>query len=134
MDFVRRLGADWAVDGQREDVADTIHQVAREGVPAVLALAGGDALERCLDAVKSGGRVAYPNGIEPEPKRRAGIRIIPYDATPGVDEFARLNQAVEAAKLRVPIAAEYALGDAARAHERLSKGHVLGKIVLQVRT
>jgi Zinc-binding dehydrogenase len=38
--------------------------------------------------------------------------------------------AVEGAKLEIPIAAEYALADAAKAHERLASGHVLGKIVL----
>jgi hypothetical protein len=33
----------------------------------------------------------------------------------------------------VPIAAAYALAEAARAHERLSQGHMLGKIVLRIR-
>ena len=32
----------------------------------------------------------------------------------------------------VPIAAEFPLDQAARAHERLAAGHVLGKIVLRV--
>jgi NADPH2:quinone reductase len=44
----------------------------------------------------------------------------------------RLNKAVEAAKLQVPIAAEYPLADAAEAHKRLAAGHLLGKIVLRV--
>ena len=48
----------------------------------------------------------------------------------GPAEYARLNAAILAAKLQVPIAAEFALADAARAHERLESGHVLGKIVL----
>jgi NADPH:quinone reductase-like Zn-dependent oxidoreductase len=51
----------------------------------------------------------------------------------GVREFERLSHAVEAAKLEVPIAAAYPLADAARAHERLAAGHVLGKIVLRIR-
>jgi NADPH:quinone reductase len=45
----------------------------------------------------------------------------------------RLGRAVEAAKLEVPIAAAYPLADATRAHERLAAGHVLGKVVLQIR-
>jgi NADPH:quinone reductase-like Zn-dependent oxidoreductase len=32
--------------------------------------------------------------------------------------------------LRVPVAAEYSLADAADAHRRLEAGHLLGKIVL----
>jgi len=48
-------------------------------------------------------------------------------------ELARLNKRVETRKFEVPIAAEYSLEDANKAHETLEKGHVLGKIVLRVR-
>ena len=131
--FVRRLGADVAVDGERQNIVEAAHYFAPDGVNAVLALAGGEALERCLDAVRSGGRLAYPNGIEPEPKKRRGLRITPYDAVAGVEQFKALNFAVEAAKLEVPIAAAYSLAEAAKAHERLAAGHVLGKVVLRIR-
>jgi NADPH:quinone reductase-like Zn-dependent oxidoreductase len=130
--LVRRLGAAAAVDGKHEDVALAAHRFAPDGIDAILATVGGDPLERLLDLLRSGGRLAYPNGAEPEPKRRSGAKIVPYDAIPGVREFAQLNRAVEAAKLKIPIAAEYPLADAARAHERLAAGHVLGKIVLRI--
>src|SRR5437868_8296485 len=130
--LVRRLGADAAVDGRREDIVAAARAFAPDGVDAVLGLAGGEALDQCVDALKSGGRLAHPNGVEPAPKRRPGIRIIPYDAVSGVEEFKHLNMAVEAAKIEVPIAATFDLGNAAQAHERLEAGHVLGKIVLRV--
>ncbi len=98
----------------------------------MLGLAGGKALDRCVDTIRSGGRLAYPNGVEPEPKLRAGIHVVPYDAVAGVREFEHLNRAIEAAKLQVPIAAIFALGEAAKAHRRLAQGHVLGKIVLRI--
>lgn len=131
--FVRRLGADVAVDGKREDIAEEARSFAPDGVHAVLALVGGDAIERCLDAVRSGGRLTYPNGIEPEPKKRRGLHVTSYDAVAGVREFEALNLAVEQAKLEVPIAAVYTLAEARKAHERLAAGHVLGKIVLRIR-
>jgi NADPH:quinone reductase-like Zn-dependent oxidoreductase len=56
-----------------------------------------------------------------------------YSYIAGHDEFERLNKAVAAAKLQVPIAAEYPLADAAQAHKRLAAGHLLGKIVIRVR-
>jgi NADPH:quinone reductase-like Zn-dependent oxidoreductase len=129
--LVRQLGADAAVDGHHGDIASAARSFAPDGVHAVLGLAGGDGLERCLDALRSGGRLAYPNGIEPEPRKRHGIHIVPYDAVAGVREFTALGLAVETAKLQVAIAAHFSLGDAARAHQRLAKGHVLGKIVLR---
>jgi NADPH2:quinone reductase len=132
--FVRRLGADAAGDGEREDLADAVRRFAPAGVDAVLALVGGDGLERCLDAVRSGGRVAYPTGVEPEPKQRAELEIIPYDGIVEARALARLTRAVNQAKLNVPITAAYRLAEAARAHERLAEGPIHGKIVLRIET
>jgi len=133
MEFVTELGADMAADGRHGDIIAAAKTFASDGIDAVLALVGGDSLERCLDTVRLGGRLAYPNGIEPEPKKRRSIDTVPYDATPGVKQFERLGRAVEAARLKVPIAGVYALADATKAHERLAAGGVLGKIVLRVR-
>ena len=130
--FVRRLGADAAVDGHHENIATAARRFAPDGIDAVLALAGGQALEQCLDSVRSGGRLAYPNGVEPEPKKRRVVKIMSYDGTPGVRQYERLNRAIEIAKLKVPIAEAYSLADAAKAHRRLAKGHVFGKIVLRI--
>ena len=55
-----------------------------------------------------------------------------YSFVSGSGAFERLNQAAEAAKLQVPIAAEYPLAAAADAHRRLEAGHLPGKIVLRV--
>jgi NADPH2:quinone reductase len=98
----------------------------------VLALASGDALERCIDALRRGGRLAFPNGVSP-PKARDGVKLVSYDAVAAPAQFARLSEAITAAKLQVPIAAAYPLAEASKAHERLESGHVLGKIVLRVR-
>jgi NADPH:quinone reductase-like Zn-dependent oxidoreductase len=134
--LVRRLGADAAVDGRRGDIAAAARSFAPKGADAVLALAGGEALQRCIDALRPGGRVAFPRGVEPEPQPRDGITVVPYDAISGPEEveLARLNKLIEMRKFEVPVAAEYSLQDAAKAHERMAKGHVLGKIVLRVTT
>jgi NADPH:quinone reductase len=132
MALVRRLGADAVIDARRDDAADRLRDLAPEGIDAALALAGGDALERCLDFMRDGGRIAYPNGVEPEPKPRRGFRIQSYDAEAGPREFAQLGRAVEQARLRVPIAATYPLGKAAEAHRRLQE-KVIGRLVLRIR-
>ncbi|HYL00412.1 MAG TPA: NADP-dependent oxidoreductase [Steroidobacteraceae bacterium] len=131
--FVRRYGASAAVDGRHGDIRAAVREFAPGGVDAVLALAGGEALETCIDALKSGGRVAFPSGVRPEPQARAGLAAVRYDALTGPAEYARLNEAIRAAKLEVPIAAEFPLSDAAQAQQRMAAGHVLGKIVLRVR-
>lgn len=130
--LARRLGAEQAVDGRTEDITAAARRFAPDGIDALLALTGSS-LAQCLDALRPGGRVAYPNGVEPAPRKRRGIDVVSYDAVPGVREFQRLNRAIEAARLKVPIAAVYPLAEAAKAHERLAQGHVLGKIVLRIR-
>lgn len=58
VDLVRRLGADAAIDGRHEDITAAARRLAPGGIDAVLALAGGEALEHCLAAVRTGGRCA----------------------------------------------------------------------------
>lgn len=131
--LARELGADEAIDGRSDDVARAARRFAPDGIDAILALVGGKALTRSLDTLRPNGALAYPNGIEPAPRKRRGLEIIAYDAIAGVAEFARLNRAIEAARLEVPIAAAFPLAEASKAHERLAAGHVLGKIVLRIR-
>jgi NADPH:quinone reductase-like Zn-dependent oxidoreductase len=130
--LARRLGADAVVNGRTGDIAAAAQQFAPNGVDGVLGLAGGEALERCIDALRRDGkgRVAYLYGLEPIPRPRGAIRMILYSFVGGTRALERLNNAAEAAKLRVPVAAEYALADAAEAHRRLAAGHLLGKIAL----
>jgi len=131
--LVQRLGADAAVDGKRGHLAEAIREFAPEGVDAVLAFAGGTALNEILGQVRSGGRLAYPNGVDPKPRRRRGVEIITFDAEGGQPGFRRLGRALEATKPEVPIEATYPLAKAAQAHRRLAKGHTLGRVMIQVR-
>lgn len=131
--LVRALGADEGVDGHHGDCAKALKHFAPDGVDALLALAGGEALDKCVHAVRRGGRSAYPHGVEPAPKAQPGVEVRAYDGEPGPEQFERLNQAVIAAKLEVPIAAAYPLELARTAHERIEAGHVLAKIVLRVK-
>src|SRR5262249_51475594 len=127
--LVRKLGADAVVDGRNGDIGAAAREFAPQGVDAVLAFAGGDALEKCLDALRPGGRAAYPSGVEPVPKPRAGVTITPYDALFGdqKEQWKALNKAVEAKHFEVPIAATFDLADAAAAHRRVEAGRVPGK-------
>jgi NADPH:quinone reductase len=129
---LRRLGAAAVVDARDPAAADALSKLAPDGIDAVLALAGGKYLERCLALVQRGGRVAYPNGIEPEPRPRRGIRFRSYDGLNSVRELTRLARTVDAARMRVPIAAIFPLGRAADAHRRLHE-QVIGRIVLRIR-
>jgi len=131
--LVRRLGADEAIDARASDLVGRLKSAVPDGIDAILALAGGESLERCIDFLRPGGRVGYPNGVEPEPRRRPGLRVLAYDGEYGPTEFAALARATGEARLQVPLAAVYPLDQAAAAHTRVVQGRLLGRIALRIR-
>jgi len=131
--LLEKLGAAVVVDGRRPNALERIKDAAPDGLDAILALAGSPVLTKSLRLVKSGGRIAYPNGVEPEPRKREGVRVMGYDGDTNPSTFAQLNRAVDAMDFTVPIAHAYPLNRAAQAHERIERGHVVGRIVLKIR-
>jgi NADPH:quinone reductase-like Zn-dependent oxidoreductase len=129
------VGADAALDRQSKNFIQMLRENAPDGIDAVLALAGGELLEQCLDFLKKGARVAYPNGVGPEPKKRRGVTITikSYNGNAGPREFEKLERAVAESGLLVPVAAVFPLAQASRAHARLEQGHVHGRIALKPR-
>lgn len=130
---LEKLGAESVVDGRARGARDQIEAAAGDGLDAILALAGSPVLNACVGMLKRGGRVAYPNGVEPEPRKRPRVRKIGYDAEVNSLELARLGRAAEAIRLTVPVAASYALAQAAKAHARVERGHLVGRVVLRIR-
>ena len=131
--LLEKLGAETVINGRRDRAVDQIREAAPDGLDAILALAGSEVLDASVDLVKRHGRVAYPNGVEPPPRQRNGVRTIAYDADPSPTEFAHLYRAVEQGQVTVPVAETFPLGQADQAHARLERGHVVGRIVLQTR-
>jgi NADPH:quinone reductase-like Zn-dependent oxidoreductase len=130
--LVRSLGANAIIDARDDEFPKRLRKAAPTGIDAVLALAGGEELERCLDFVRPGGRLAHPNGIEPVPRPRKNLRVKSYDAVAEPKAFAKLNRLLAKREVRVPIAATYPLGKAAQAHRRLDKDHVIGRMALRI--
>jgi NADPH:quinone reductase len=129
--FVQRLGADAAVDGHSDKVLDVAREFAPDGIDAALVTAGGEATNRALSAIRPDGRVAYPNGVMPEPKAPAGVRIEAYDGEGGREPIRRLNQLIEAGPFEVHVDRTFPLEQAAAAQAALAEHH-LGKIALRV--
>ena len=130
--LAKKLGADGIFDARGEDAANRLKALAPDGIDAALVLAASGTLEACLDLVKPGGRIAYPNGVWPEPKKRRKIQVLSYNGEAGQRQFERLERAASEARLTVPIAEIYPLEQAVKAHERLEQGHILGRIVLRI--
>jgi NADPH:quinone reductase-like Zn-dependent oxidoreductase len=132
VELVGRLGADKAVDGHHDDLSATVREFAPEGLDAALVLVSGKGLNEALRQMKSGSRVAHPNGVEPAPEVAKGVMLLAYDGTPGKDAFERLNALIGSAPFHIELGRTYPLADAARAHREINKHH-LGKLALRLR-
>ncbi len=131
VELVRNLGADAAVDGKRDDVARAARALAPGGLDAALVLVHGDSLGPALAAMRKGGRVAHPNGVEPAPRAPEGVALLAYDGEPSREVFERLNRLVGAGPFHVELGRVYPLQDAARAHREITLHH-LGKLALRI--
>src|SRR5215212_2382931 len=129
--FVKRLGADAAVDGRSDKVLDLAREFAPDGIDAALVTAGGDATDRALSAIRPGGRIAYPNGVMPPPKAPARVSSDAYDGEGGREAIDRLNQLIEAGPFEVHVHSIFPLEQAAAAQAALEEHH-LGRLACAV--
>lgn len=128
--LAKRLGSDAVVNGRTDDVVAAARQFAPKGLDAALLTAGGEAADKALEALREGGRVAYPNGVEPEPKPRPGLTIQSYDGMPDPQVMGKLDRLIAAGPFEVHIARFFPLEQAADAHRALDT-HYLGKLALR---
>src|ERR1700726_942171 len=94
--LAKRLGADVVVNGRKDAGAAAARAYAHAGLDAALMTAGGEAADRALVAMREGGRVAYPHGVNPEPKVRPGVRLNSYDVVIERAAIDKLNRLIEA--------------------------------------
>ena len=127
--FVRGLSADKVVDGHKEDVLAAARQFAPNGLDAVLLTTGGEAAEKSLVALRPGGRAAYPNGVQPVPKKRAGIKLQNFDGEYNPPPLDKVNRLIDAGPFEVKVARTFTLDQAADAQRALN-AHYLGKLAL----
>jgi NADPH:quinone reductase-like Zn-dependent oxidoreductase len=131
VELVRRLGADHSVDGRTGALLKAVKEFAPDGLDAALAFGNSERLAEALRQVKKGGRIAYPNGVEPEPEGLSGVKVYAYDGVPSPEAFDRLNGLIARGPFRVEISRKYLLEEAAQAHRDVLKHH-LGKLGLRI--
>lgn len=134
---MRELGADVVYDRLECDFSREVWSDTRKkGVHVVFDAVGEAVWPQCLKALGVGGRlVAY--GATTGPRGSTEIRVVFWKqlsilgSTMGTPaEFREVMGLVFQEKIRPVIHEEMPLEDARRAHERLEKGEVFGKLVL----
>lgn len=125
---LRDLGVRSVVDSNGRDF--------ERGLPkmdAILDLVGGETLERCMGALKPGGKLVTVVTQHPAPKRTA-VEVIFFYAEVTTARLRVLTEMFESGKITARVGSVLPLEQARRAHEMLAGApHVPGKIMLEIR-
>ncbi|MEW9552397.1 zinc-binding alcohol dehydrogenase family protein [Nonomuraea sp. NPDC050783] len=128
--LARRLGADTVIDGRKVDVLDAALAFAPDGLDGAVVTAGGETAERALRAIKSSGRIAWPNGVA-LPATSPGAPVSSYDGDRSRATTDRLNAIIEASSFEVHLARTFPMERIRDAHRALNE-HYVGKLALKV--
>lgn len=131
--FVIELGANGAIDHDREDLVEAARRECPSGFDLVLDAVGGATLERSHDLVRPGGRLV---GIVDEPDveraRERGFSARFAAVRPDAEQLGLLARLVDEKQLRPHLQRIYPLAEAAAAQREIAEGHVRGKLVLNL--
>jgi NADPH:quinone reductase len=131
-EYVRSLGAARTINPNSSQRESLLKRIAPAGFDAALVTSSSDALPAFLSHLNAGKPFAYPNGVEPKP-HFSGHSALAFDGEMSHEAFDRLNAAIGSRTIPLRIKV-FPLKDVVEAHRRIEHGHVLGKIVLRIRS
>jgi NADPH:quinone reductase len=126
-----RAGAELAIDGRAEQVADGARRFSADGLDAALLTAGGPAADAAMAVVRPGGRAAYPTGVQPEPASIADVDPQAFNGEPDAELLERFIALIGDRPLDVHIAREFRFDQIPAAHRAL-RDHHLGKLAITI--
>lgn len=131
--FVLDLGAAAAIDDATEDLAEAVRRHCPDGVDLVLDTLGGDRLNRSRELLRAGGRlVSVAEPRQTPASTDEGPRVQFIDVSPDADQLELLARRIDRGELRGEVQKIHGLADAAEAHRTIERGHVRGKLVLNL--
>lgn len=133
-DYVKSLGADFAIDYHHPDFINEIKNLVPEGVDVVFDCIGGKALENSLSVLKKNGRlVGIVRHIDPKLTQSKNADFTYVFVSPNGRELEKIASLIEQNIVKPPFIQEMRLDEAAKAHELNKEGHTRGKIVLKIK-
>lgn len=126
--LLRELGADEFIDYTKTTPEDVVRNV-----DLVVDAIGGPTTGRFLRTLKRGGALfpVFPLGFSgTEEAEKLGVTVSATQVRSSRAQLAELGRLLDAGTVRVVVDSTFALADARKAHERMARGHVQGKIVL----
>lgn len=130
--YVRGLGAAAVIDYTSCSVPDGMREILPGGVDLLYDTVGGQALADALSCVRDRGvATTLVTGSQP-PQPGRGIVVHTVSSRPEASRLKELARLIDAGHLKVTLQHTYPLEQAANAHRESERGHVRGKLALQV--
>ena len=132
VEFVEKLGADRVIDYTRQDYVEAVN--ADGGVDLVLDTIGGDAVSRAGEVLRPSGRlvsivdIPTPQSLLPYWEKNLAAHFVFVPSERSILDALRVL--LERGQIRPIVDSVLPLSRVAEAHERLERGGVRGKIVL----
>jgi NADPH:quinone reductase-like Zn-dependent oxidoreductase len=128
--FLREIGADEFID-----YTNTAPEAVARDLDLVLDTLGGPTTGRFLRTLKRGGALfpVLPLGFaDSEEAERRGVTVSSTQVRSNGRQLAEVGRLLDSGAIRVAIDSTFPLADARRAHKRAARGHIRGKLVLEV--
>ena len=129
--FLQDLGADEFIDYTK-----VVPEEIVSDIDLVIDAVSGPTTSRFLRTLKPGGALfpIFPLGFSgTDEAEKLGVKVSATQVQSSGAQLAKLGRLLDAGTIRVAIDSTFPLADARKAHERASRGHIQGKIVLTVR-
>ena len=129
--FLHDLGADEFIDYTKVVPEEIVRDI-----DLVIDAVGGPTTSRFLRTLKPGGALfpIFPLGFSgTNEAEKLGVKVSATQVQSSGAQLAKLGGLLDAGTIRVAIDSTFPLADARKAHERASRGHIQGKIVLTVK-
>jgi NADPH2:quinone reductase len=131
--FVLDLGAAAAIDYTREDVGAAVQRHCPEGVDLALDAVGGATTALGLAALRPGGRlVTIAGDVDAAAAARRGVTARHLSMQPNGEQLGLFARMVDRGELRADVQKIYVLKQAAEAQRESARGHVRGKLVINL--
>jgi NADPH:quinone reductase-like Zn-dependent oxidoreductase len=129
--FLHDLGADEFIDYTK-----VVPEEIVSDIDLVIDAVGGPTTSRFLRTLKPGGALfpIFPLGFSgTDEAEKLGVKVSATQVQSSGAQLTKLGRLLDAGTIRVAIDSTFPLADACKAHERASRGHIQGKIVLTVK-
>lgn len=133
-DYLKKLGADIAIDYHTENVIDRVQSLYPQGVDVVFDTMGGSTLEDSFKFMKVGARlVSIISKVTDDIADKHKIQAHYVFVQPSGSQLKTIGELLDTGKIRVPHIKEFTFENAREAMTELKAGHTIGKIVVKIR-